>query len=132
MIVNPLLSFVHVVRIDLEPYKIQTQLCGRDGGSSQPKEGVEGEADILHAVKPVAHLGQPVRKRRRMRAFPCPVLDRPVRDEPCVSAAPEVALFSSLPAGDVALILVGNPDGQAVEVDVPGVRKVEDIFMAVI
>ena len=104
--------------VDIRPHEIDAEPRARHGGAAQAAERIHGRRDARQAVKPEALLGQARRKRGRMRAIAIAPLNRLVRDEPGVAAAPD-AVGGAAPAGDVRLILVRHAERQPIEAGRP-------------
>lgn len=67
-----------------------------------------------------------------MWAFLLAVLDRFIRNEPGVPAAAFVSPARVRPPSNVALVLIGNTEREAIDIDLSIARKMENVFVAVI
>ena len=67
-----------------------------------------------------------------MRSLFFATLNRLVRNEPGIAAAPEIASSRVRPAHDVTLVLVWDSDGEPIEVHTPSLREVKNVFVAIV
>ena len=79
-----------------------------------------------------APFGELNRESRGMRAFLFATLNRLVGNEPGVTATPFVASARVRPARDIALILIRNAEGEAVDVDLAVEREMKNVFVAIV
>src|SRR5205823_320995 len=67
-----------------------------------------------------------------MRAFPRPALNGFVRDEPGIATASQIAAPCMRPARNIAFVLIWNSKREPVNFNATGLRKVKNIFVAVV
>src|SRR6185312_13447529 len=72
------------------------------------------------------------RKGRRMRTLFRPPLDRFVGNEPGIAPTTQIAPAAMAPARNVALVLIGHAEGEAIERRLSLWREVENIFVAIV
>ncbi len=66
-----------------------------------------------------------------MRPIGAAAPDRRVGEEPGIAPAPQIRAPGP-PAGEVALVLVGNPYGEPIELDLAPVREVKDVLLGAV
>src|SRR5262245_10792877 len=75
---------------------------------------------------------EPHWKSRGMRPFLGPTLNRFIRNEPGVAATTPVASAGMTPPGDVALILIGHAEGEAIERCLTLRGEMKNIFVTIV
>src|SRR5579862_1865044 len=130
--VKPSSAFFQIADIHLEADEALDSAFPRgEGGVAYAEKGIEHGETGARAVEADALRGEFHRECGGMRPLPGAALDGAVRDEPVVASAAQVAPVRVAPARDVALVRIPGPDGKAIHFNRPGLREVEDVFVAV-
>src|SRR5207237_2862647 len=107
----------------------------RDGGVSDAQKRIEHRLNASRACGTMqfdAPFRELNRKRRGMRSLLCPALNCPIGNEPCVAPAAQIASMSMRPAGDITFVLIRNSDGEPIQLNTAGFRKMKNVFVAVV
>ena len=117
--------------IHLDSDEAHAELGARDRRRAKTQKGISDGSNAIEAVQPEAHLRKPRRKGGGMRSILLSVLDRLVRDEPGIPAAPKPR-GRAPPASDVRRILIAHAHGPAIDRGLASRREVEDELVAVV
>src|SRR5262249_60853752 len=127
----PRLAEIQVIEFKHDKFSdATTPRC--NSGISDANKGIQHGFNARRSVQLDAPFGELNRKCRRMRPFFLAALNGFVGNEPCVPAATQIFSASMRPTRDVALILIRHAKGQPVQFDAAGLRKMKNVFMAII
>src|SRR5712691_8994830 len=111
---DPRHRFLQIALVHFDADEVESQVRAGDRRRSEAEKWIRDRPDAIDAVQPEAHVGEPRRNRRRMRALLIAALNGVVRDEPGVAAAAEV-IGSGAPPPDVRFVLISHTNRLAAE-----------------
>ena len=123
--------FLEVVLVHLDPDEVEAEPGRGDALLPSPRNGSSTTPARSRPCRRRHCSGHFRRKRRRVRPVAVAALNRLVRDEPRVAAAPQ-AVAGLGPALDVRRVLIGHADGAAIEPRPAARREVKDELVAVV
>ena len=127
------LRFRQVLLVDLEADEFFHAATFRgDRRISNPEKRIEHRFDTRNSVQLDAPFRQLHRERRGMWALFRPALNRLVWNEPGVATTAPVLSFCVAPPRDVALVGVGDAEGQSLDRRPAFRREMKNIFVAII